>query len=101
VANALLAGVSARRNGSRARYETADKLLDAGEDRLLIAREDPVIDAVEFDKLRLGNVAGEMPAGTSYVYVGRYASDQRSAAVICSNAKTGRVWCQRFCPSSP
>jgi hypothetical protein len=43
--------------------ETADKLLDAGQDGLLIAREGPVIGAVEFDESRLRDVAGEMPAG--------------------------------------
>jgi hypothetical protein len=45
------------------RRKTADKLPDAGENRLLIAGEGPVIGAVELDKLRLRDVAGEMPAG--------------------------------------
>jgi hypothetical protein len=38
-------------------------MLDAGEDGLLIAREGPVIGAVELDNSRLPHVAGEMPAG--------------------------------------
>src|SRR5215510_11471687 len=48
---------------SQSRRETADKLLDAGQDRLLIAREGPVIGAVELDESRLRDVAGEIPAG--------------------------------------
>jgi hypothetical protein len=47
---------------SQSRRETADKLLDAGQDGLLIAREGPVIGAVELDELRLRDVAGEVPA---------------------------------------
>ncbi len=43
--------------------ETADKLLDAGQDALLIAREGPVIRAIELDEFRLRDVAGEMPTG--------------------------------------
>ena len=45
------------------RRKTADELPDAGQDRLLIAREGPVIAAVELDESRLRDVAREMPAG--------------------------------------
>jgi hypothetical protein len=44
---------------SQSRREAADKLLDAGQDRLLIAREGPVIAAVELDESRPCDVAGE------------------------------------------
>ena len=56
---AILACIS-RSQSSR---ESADKLLDAGQDGLLIARENPMIGAVELDESRLRDVAGEMPAG--------------------------------------
>ena len=39
-----------------------DKLLDAGQDGLLIAREDPVIAAIELDESRIRDMTGEMPA---------------------------------------
>jgi len=45
------------------RHKAADELPDAGQDGLLIAREGPVIGAVELDEAGLGDVAGEMPAG--------------------------------------
>lgn len=45
--------------------ETADKLSDAGEDGSPVARENPVIDAVEFDVSRLCDVAGKMPASAN------------------------------------
>jgi hypothetical protein len=38
-------------------------LLDAGQDGLLIAREDPLIGAIELDESRLRNVTGEMAPG--------------------------------------
>src|SRR5262249_9321462 len=47
------------------RGETAAKLLDAGQDGFLIARESPVIGAVELDESRQRDVAGEMPAGAN------------------------------------
>ena len=40
---------------SSSRRQTADKLLDAGQDGLLIAREDPVIAAVELDESRIAS----------------------------------------------
>ena len=48
---------------SRSHPETADESPNAGEDGLLIAREDPVIAAVELDESRMRDMAGEMPAG--------------------------------------
>ena len=45
------------------RRETADELLYTGQDGLLIAREGPVVGAVELDKSRLRDVASEMAAG--------------------------------------
>ena len=48
---------------SQSRHETAHKLLDIGQDGLLIAREDPVIGAVEFDESCVRDVAGKMAAG--------------------------------------
>jgi hypothetical protein len=48
---------------SSSRREIADKLLDAGQDGLLIAREDPLIGAIELDESRLRNVTGEMAPG--------------------------------------
>ena len=38
-------------------------MLDAGQDRLLIAGEGPVIGAVKLDESHLRDVGGEMPAG--------------------------------------
>ena len=49
---------------SQSDRDTADESLDAGQDGLLIACEDPVIGTVELDERRLRDVAGEMPAGT-------------------------------------
>lgn len=45
------------------RRETANKLLDVGQNGFLIARESPMIGAVERDESCLRDVAGEMPAG--------------------------------------
>ena len=43
--------------------ETADELLDAGQNGLLIAGEEPMIGAVELNEPRLRDVAGEIAAG--------------------------------------
>ena len=43
---------------SSSRRQTADELLDTGQDGLLIAREDPVIAAVELDESRMCDMAG-------------------------------------------
>ena len=48
---------------SRLPGKTADKLPDVVQYGLLIAREGPVIGAVEFDESRLRDVADEMPGG--------------------------------------
>ena len=48
---------------NQSRCKTADELPDAGQQRLLIAREGPVIVAVELDESRLRDMTGEMPAG--------------------------------------
>ena len=45
------------------RANTADELPDAGQDRMLIAREGPVIGAVELDESGLRDVTGEVPPG--------------------------------------
>jgi hypothetical protein len=48
---------------ARSGREIPDELFDASQDGLLIAREDPVVGAVEFDEARLRDAAGEMPSG--------------------------------------
>jgi len=48
---------------SHSRRQTGDESLDAGQDGLLIAREDPVIAAVELDEPRVRDMAGKMSAG--------------------------------------
>jgi len=52
------------RKDNQSSCNAADKLSDADQQRLLIAREGPVIVAVELDESRLRDMTGEMPAGS-------------------------------------
>jgi hypothetical protein len=47
----------------QSRREAPDELPDACQDGLLIARENPMVDAVELDELRLRDMAGKISAG--------------------------------------
>src|SRR5262245_9375641 len=53
-----------QRAASRSHRKPVDKAPDVGQDGLLIAREGPVIGAVELGESRPRDMAGEMPAGT-------------------------------------